>query len=231
MRSQGKPGVIERVAQGLGCSSRSGGLGTSIYSVTTSSNPAGMNSWATKAVETLPDGNQNTVYAYGEEMLRAYTDITAEQTWLWFTQYDAQGHVLLQAGPSAVTAYNGTFDDLLNSQGGNYQYLSDTAGLLQLTDYYTSTTATATTAGGAAGYMQDTKVRQGELGAAVLQSSTQYFAQTAGGATIYPTATQTVYRNTDGTGAETTRYAYTWFTATKLVHLVVIALDDEHQRG
>ncbi len=28
--------------------------------------------------------------------------------------------------------------------------------------------------------------------------------------TIYPLAADTVYRNTDGTGAETTSYAYTW---------------------
>jgi YD repeat-containing protein len=30
--------------------------------------------------------------------------------------------------------------------------------------------------------------------------------------TVYPIASSTVYRNTDGTGAETTSYAYTWFT-------------------
>ena len=29
-----------------------------------------------------------------------------------------------------------------------------------------------------------------------------------------PEATYTVYRNDDGTGAETTSYAYTWYTGT-----------------
>jgi len=31
---------------------------------------------------------------------------------------------------------------------------------------------------------------------------------------VYPVATTTVYRNSDGTGAETTQYAYTWFPGT-----------------
>ena len=38
------------------------GLGTFTYSYTASSNTPGFNSWATKTVETLPDGNQNIVY-------------------------------------------------------------------------------------------------------------------------------------------------------------------------
>ncbi len=208
--------VTKEIAQGLGCSSCSGGLGTFTYAYTTSSNAAGMNSWATKCVETLPDGNVNTVYtnAYGEAMLRAYTDTTAHQTWLWFNDYDGSGQVILQANPSAVTGYNDTYADLLHNQSGTYQYLSSNSGLIQLADYYTSTTATSTTAGGVSGYVQDSKLEQGQAGTPILQSSTQYFVETAGGATIYPTATQTVYRNTDGTGAETTSFSYTWFTGT-----------------
>ena len=31
---------------------------------------------------------------------------------------------------------------------------------------------------------------------------------------MYPLATDTVYRNTDGTGAETTSYSYTWYSGT-----------------
>src|SRR5206468_951023 len=92
------------------------------------------------------------------------------------------------------------------------QFMNDSAGLVEVTDYYTSTTATSTTAGGVGGYLQDTKLKQGELGTAILQKTMQYFVRTAGGNTIYPDATSTVYRNTDGTGAETTSYSYTWFT-------------------
>ncbi len=143
-------------------------------------------------------------------MLFVYHDTTSGLSWETFDKYDTQGRLIVTAQPSAVTGYNDTYADLLHGQGGNYQYLSDTAGLIQLTDYASSTTATSTAAGDVAGYVKDTKVQQGELGTAILQSSVQYIAHTGGG-TVYPVATQTVYRNTDGTGAETTSYAYTWF--------------------
>jgi RHS repeat-associated protein len=45
----------------------------------------------------------------------------------------------------------------------------------------------------------------------VPQAAWQYFAHTGGGATVYPVATQTAYRNADGSGAQTTSHAYTWF--------------------
>jgi RHS repeat-associated protein len=70
------------------------------------------------------------------------------------------------------------------------------------------------TAGGVLGYVQDTKVQQGQQGTAILQSQIQYFQHTAGAAVVNPVATSTVYRNTDGTGAETTSYSYTWFSGT-----------------
>jgi len=62
-----------------------------------------------------------------------------------------------------------------------------------------------------AGYYKDTQVQQGQTGTPILQSATQYFSQTANGITVYPTANTTGYRNTDGTGAETSSYGYTWF--------------------
>ena len=77
--------------------------------------------------------------------------------------------------------------------------------------YYSSTTATSTTAGGVAGYQESTSLQQGTSGTAVSQEAWTYLANTAGGITIYNAATDTVYRNTDGTGAETTSYAYTYF--------------------
>jgi RHS repeat-associated protein len=92
--------------------------------------------------------------------------------------------------------------------------MADHAGLVTTTDYYTSTTVGETTAGGVTGYYQDTKIQQGQLGSSILQATDQYFAHTANGATVDPVATHTVYRNADGTGAETTSYSYTWFTGT-----------------
>jgi hypothetical protein len=47
-----------------------------------------------------------------------------------------------------------------------------------------------------------------------VQETIQYFAHTAGGETVNPIATDTVYRNTDGTGTEVTSYSYTWVSGT-----------------
>jgi RHS repeat-associated protein len=216
--------VTKAVVQGAGCSVCAGGLGSYTYAYTASANPAGYNSWATKTVETLPDGNQNVVYtnAYGEPMLRVYHDAASGLNWSTFDKYDGQGRAVLEASPSAVTGYDDTKADLLNSVGGNYQYLSDNAGLVTVTDYYAATTAGETTAGGVAGYEQDVKVQQGELGTPVLQHAWQYFLHAANGQTVSPVATDTAYRNTDGTGAETTSYAYGWFSGTTQVQSMTV---------
>jgi hypothetical protein len=211
--------VTQAVIQGTGCSACSGGLGTFAYAYTGSNFADGYNNWRHKVVESLPDNNQNIVYTNfgGQVMLRVFKDTTTGNQWITFYKYDNQGRLIWTASPSAVTGYDDTKADLLNNQSGNYQYLSDTTGLVTVTDYGTSTTATSSTAGDVNGYYKDTKLYQGEPLAGntgILQSQTQYFSQTAGGATIYPTANTTVYRNTDGTGAETTSYSYTWFTNT-----------------
>jgi RHS repeat-associated protein len=217
--------VTKAVVQGSGCSSCAGGQGTFTYSYTSSSNPSGYNSWATKTVETLPDGNQNIVYTNyaAEVMLKVFQ--SGSQQWDTFAKYDTAGRVILKANPSAVSGYNDSFADLLDqTQVGDYGYLNATSGLIEVTDYYATTTAGETTAGGVAGYWQDTKLQQGKTGPLILQATVQYFAHTAGGATVAPMATQTVYRNTDGTGAETTSYSYTWFSGTTRKQSVAVSL-------
>jgi hypothetical protein len=157
-------------------------------------------------------------------MLKIYHDSSSGLNWDYFTEYDSSGRIILQAEPSAVTGYNDTFSDLLNNQNGSYQYLSNTSGLLTKYDYYASTTATETTAGGVAGYQQDVNLLQGQQGTAAEQSSTQYFLHTAGGISVAPTATSTVYRNTGGGGGETTSYAYTWFSGTTQMQSQTVTL-------
>jgi hypothetical protein len=136
----------------------------------------------------LPDGNQNTVYttAYGEVMLKVYHDVTSGLNWDSFYKYDAQGHVILEADPSAVTGYSDAYADLLHNVSGAYQYLSNSSGKITLFDFYAATTATETTAGGVTGYEQDVKLEQGQQGTPILQETWQYFAHTAGGATVDP---------------------------------------------
>jgi RHS repeat-associated protein len=209
--------VTKETAQGAGCSSCSGGLGTFTFASVQSRNTKAYNSWATKTTVGLPDGNTDIEYTntYGEVMLQVHQDATTGQNWETFFQYDTgTGRLIMKAMPSAVTGYDDTKADLLNKVKGNYQYLSDTTGLIYLFDYYISGTAT--------GYYQDTKVEQGELGTAVLQETDAYTSHTVNAVTISPVASNTVYRNTDGTGAETTTYAYTFFTGTNQVQSLTI---------
>src|SRR5262249_43989229 len=161
------------------------------------------------------DGNQNIVYSntIGETILAVFHDVTSGNNWITFNKFDSSARVILHAEPSAVTGYDETKADLLNLVSGNYQYLSDSSGLIDTYIYGASTTATSSSAGDVTGYLKDVKLQKGETGTAILQSEQQYFSQT-GASTIYPIATRSVYRNTDGTGAETTSYSYTWFTGT-----------------
>jgi hypothetical protein len=167
--------VSEAVIQGSGCSVCTGGQGTFTYSYVTSSNSQGHNSWATKTVETLPDGSTNSVYANfaGETMLNVFQN--GSQKWENFYEYDSSGRQILQANPSAVTGYNDAYADLLDkNQVSDYGNLSSNSGLLQVTDYYPTTTATSTTAGGVAGYFEDSKLEQGKSGTPILQQTVQY---------------------------------------------------------
>jgi YD repeat-containing protein len=178
-----------------------------------------------KTVETLPDGNTNTVYTNGagEVMLLGYHDATAGADWDSFYQYDSLGHVILAGAPSAVSGYSDTYADLLHNVSGNYQYLSDSSGLVTAYDYAATTTATSTTAGDAANYLQDSKVKQGETATAIKVSSQQYFSRAGTSATVYPVATQTAYRNTDGTGGEATSCSYTWQGSTDMAQSVAVS--------
>jgi hypothetical protein len=81
----------------------------------------------------------------------------------------------------AVSGYNPNAADLLDqSHVGDYAYLNNTTGLIELTDYCTTTTATETTPGGVAGYYEDTTIEQGKLGTPALQESRQYYAHSGG---------------------------------------------------
>ena len=180
--------VIKEVAQGTSCScAADGGQGTFTYSYSISPFGVDYNTWKYKTIETLPDNSpsfvsRNIVYTngYGEIMLKVYESGAPGHTQQWdtFYKYDDAGRVILQANPSAVTGYDEARPDLLNNVSGHYQFLRDNQGEIQLTDYYPTTTATEATPGGVAGYFQDSKLQQGQLGTPVLQSSKQYVART-----------------------------------------------------
>lgn len=210
--------VTKAIVAGAGSGT---GLGTYTYSYTKSSNADGYNSWKVKTVETLPDGNQNTVYtnAYGEVMLHVFKDVPNNRSWLTYFQYDTKGRLILAANPSAVSGYSEGLAALVDGT-----YLNDNAGLISKFDFYTSTTATETTPGGVAGYAQRSKLQRGELGAPVLQDQVTYFTRAVPGITIAPVAETTVYRNNDGTGAQTASYTYTWFGTTAGIESLTVTL-------
>jgi RHS repeat-associated protein len=192
--------------------------------VTLSTHSRGVNSWYRKTVESRLDGSTNTVYANfrGQAILTDLAD-SAENHWITYHRYDADGRQVLTAEPSAFVAQSGLYydedmPDLIDYASGASPYLSNTAGLFRETVYYTSD------GGGAAhGYVYQTAVAHGETAARLTPGSTggpivlasyEYAARTVGDVTIHPVAEQTVYTNEDGTGAVTTAYAYTWYSGT-----------------
>ncbi|MGB7158984.1 MAG: hypothetical protein WBD40_13005, partial [Tepidisphaeraceae bacterium] len=175
------------------------------------------------------DNDRNIVYTneVGLPMLEVLVDANAtsstsdDKVFATYYRYDDQGRLVLKAHPSAVAAYNPSspsgfenYQDLAGFNGTSYANLNDGTGLIEITEYGSSTTATSSTAGDVSGYFKAAKVKRGENGTPVTLNTQTYFSRTTAGATVYPVAANTVYRNDDGTGAQTTSYAYTWHSGT-----------------
>ena len=230
--------VTLTTVQGAGISGTSQTTGTYKYSYKNSTNATGFNTWATQTVETLPDGNTNTVYTNfaGEVMVKDFLDQTdpantALQTKHWYTfrRYDSQGRLLVTAEPSAVTGYSDTYPDLMNFQSGKSPYLADSTGVFHILEYGTSPTATSTAAGDVTGYAKDEKIQVGESGTAILLTSQQYFQHANNNLndsttiTIYPEANASVYRTTDVKSAETTSSSYSWLSGSNGLYSTTIS--------
>ncbi len=141
-----------------------GGTSTFTYAYAQSGNPNGFDSWATKTVETQPDGSQNIIYANyaGQTMLHVLQ--SGSDQWCNYYQYDtAIADMILHAMPSAVTGFDEAFADLVN--GG--AYLNSNAGLIQLYQYHAAT-----------GYLSAESIQQGTFGRPILLRQYQYVACT-----------------------------------------------------
>jgi YD repeat-containing protein len=208
--------VTQETVAGIGDSQTGGGLGTYTFSYTSSGNTPGYNTWNTKTVVTNPDGSTDTIYSnfIAEVMLDDHYDPSSGLHTDSFYGYNSNAQLVLYAAPSAVNGYSDTYADLLNNQYGSYQYLNNSSGFLTRYDYYTTTTAGETTADGVANYLHDVQLQQGQTGTLIPQETWQYFAHAYNGQTIAPVATDTVYRNSDGNGTETTSATYTWYSGT-----------------
>ena len=209
--------------------------GVYTYDYYTSDNDEGVNKWKTRTTETLPDGNQNIVYANssGQTMLSVLREDPGgtERDWITFLKYDSDGRLILKANPSAVTGFDESKEDLLNETAGNYQYLSDSAGLINISEYYTSTTATTSVAGGVDGYLWKRSIKNGETGTAIPQTEVAYIKRvgtydtgTDDDRTIYLTASVKTFSDTAGLEVQTTSHAYTFFTGTTQVESITTTL-------
>ena len=183
------------------------GLLTYMFAYEVSAHGDDYNHWALKITTTRPDGSQLIAYNnfIGQTML---TDLASgSDHWINFHQFDGQALETLHAMPSAVVGYDDTQADL-------GVVLKANAGLIHLTEYYATTTATPTTPGGAAGYVQFRKLSEGASGTPIAQSETTYIQRPAGVVTIYPVAEMTVFRDDAGTEPIATSFDYTWFSGT-----------------
>lgn len=206
--------VTKEIIQGKGCgcgSAGSKGTYTYAYAPATHGLPDGPNTWKMKTTETLPDGNQNIVFTsgFGATMLMIFKEVATGNQWRTYTRYDAQGRMILEALPSAMLGHDETNPALVTGA-----HIADAAGRLNSFDYYATTDIPN---GAVAGYAKSTYVQQGELGALVLQSTKKYTSRAGSTGTIFPLASQTAYRNTNGTGAQVTSFSYTWQGTTNQV--------------
>src|SRR6185437_13396791 len=119
-----------------------------------------------------------------------------DDVWVTYDKYDNQGRLLLEAQPSAVSVITYSMLQTLeydalnaspsnpnpslpnsdvigyNSSSGMYQFLNANSGLINLTNYGTTTNATSTTPGDVLGYLKNDQIQDGYTGTLILQDAT-----------------------------------------------------------
>ncbi|MFM7518996.1 MAG: hypothetical protein ACKO9B_00845, partial [Planctomycetota bacterium] len=223
--------VVRHDRQGVGCSACTGGIGTYAFSYAT--NPVAatddFNAWRSRTTVTRPDGTQIVNYTnlFGQSMLdvtRA-TDGGTQRQWGRFLRYDTAGRPMWRASPEALDLPANLADaeahaDLMGSQGGNYLYVRDAAGLIEVRSYGVTATATETVPGDVVGLVSSTAVQRGETGTAIPLSAMTYVSRSAGGSTANFVATATAFSPV----AQTTSHAYRFRTGTTQVESVAVTL-------
>jgi RHS repeat-associated protein len=134
--------VTKEVVQGKGCgcgSAGSKGSFTYAYASATHGLPEGPNTWKSKVVETLPDGNQNIVYTsgFGATMLEIFKEVATGNQWRTYYRYDARGRLQIKLHPSAMLGHDEALPDLVgfNTATWTATYASTTQGLGYWFDY------------------------------------------------------------------------------------------------
>ena len=247
-------GVISETVAQNGCSICSDGFGTITYSYRTntfiSTTGIDNNWWQVCTTETLPDDtpsdsddndqivtytNHNGQVILQEVIDKHGTDSTSDdQKYLTWYHYDTSDQLDMEAHPSAVVNFSESLETLVSYSDNSY--ILQNSGLVEKWIYSTSTTSniSLTQAGDVAGYLQSHVVGQGMdpilSGTAITTESWTYKKISGDNGVAYPIATDTVYANTDGTGARTTCYDYTAYSnttmiATEVVHAPIVTAD------
>jgi len=117
-----------------------------------------------------------------------------------FSAYNSSGQIILSAAPSAVSGYSDTYADLLHKVSGSYAYLNASSGLITVYAYYTDTTANEHD-GGRRGRQSARRADSARADGRAPSARDLAILHAHGGRPEHrAVATDTVYRNSDGTG-------------------------------
>lgn len=221
--------VVKEIARACAACGSSGGTSDTGETFTRTTNPAypvaiassdyRYNTWKTKTVSQNSGTYETIIYANrtNQVMLQVIRELgtSSSRQWCTYYEYDELGRLILQAEASAVTGFDENRPDLVGKQpNSTYVYLRNTDGLIRMTTYYASTTATSTIAGGVKGWLEYKKIKQGIQGTEIKLSRVTYIeSDNTTGEVTYAVAASTVYRNdtTQDATSITTSYSYLWY--------------------
>lgn len=204
--------TFEYLGRGAGGSSSSGSYSSRFLgSVSSSSSSSGeipqppfpreFDVWATKTIETLPDGNKKIAYCNGagQVMLMVFRDTTTQEDWCQAYGFAGSGYTAFVADPSAVAGYDESLDELFT--------LRTDVGLIRHFEAGVPPTGIAS--------VRTQLVSQGSAGVKIKIRERQYKDQAVGGVFVRALVKDTIFQSTDGDlSPATTEYVLTWHAST-----------------
>lgn len=180
------------------------------YAYSQSGNGDGYNNWKNKNIETLPDNNTQTVYSNyaGQVMLKIFQETSTGNKWYEYFNYDSKGRIVQEATSEAVASVSEGSAGLVT--------LNNSAGLIRLNEYYTSTDLPN---GAVTDYLRYEKVKQGSSGSEIKLKEYKYTSRTVGSKSIYLPWKEIIYQNDASGGSDPaeTVYDYTYFSSSFVV--------------
>ena len=152
--------------------------------------------WLRKAVITMPNGLERTVYSnhVGQDLL--IDDRSGNDNWITYRKYNADYRLEQLVHPSAITSYSGSSDNLAVQ-------IKTNAGLIEVFDYNSTN-----------GYLEFEKVQNGTSEPEIdIKEITYTTSPPVGGNSIYVVSQTTLYDSASGDA--TTNISYTsWHSGT-----------------